>query len=31
MVDFVDPQKVIDRKRAFLVFPSAQNGSENRN
>jgi hypothetical protein len=31
MVDCVDPHKVTNRKRAFLVFPSAKNGSENRN
>jgi len=31
MVGFVDPRKVVARKRAFLIFPSARNGIENRN
>jgi hypothetical protein len=31
MIGFVDPRKVVARKRAFLVFPSALNGSENKN
>jgi hypothetical protein len=30
MVDFVDRHKVVDRKSAFLAFPNAQNGNENK-
>jgi hypothetical protein len=31
MASFVDPQKVVGRKSAFLAFSSAQNKSENNN
>jgi hypothetical protein len=31
MVGFVDPHKMVARKKAFLVFLNPQNGRENRN